>query len=61
MDNWLKSGSLKGKQSLTKSQISVVSTDHSASSDVCQSNVSEPWVKKRKYDDNHTSFGFSYT
>lgn len=60
MDNWLKSGSLKGKQSLTKSQVSVVSTDHSASSDVCQSNVSEPCVKKRKYDDNYIRFGFSY-
>ena len=56
----MKSGRLKGKHGLTKSQVSVVSSGHSASSDVCQSGESEPCVKKRKYDDNYIRFGFSY-
>ncbi|KAJ9587982.1 hypothetical protein L9F63_018589 [Diploptera punctata] len=60
MDNWLKSGSLKGKQGLTKSQVKVVSTGHSASSAVCQSDKSEPYVKKRKPDDEYIRLGFSY-
>lgn len=36
-----------------------MSTCHSASSDVCQSDKSEPYLKKRKYD-NYIRFGFSY-
>ena len=65
MDNWLKSGSSKGKQGVTKSKVSVASvsnlTGQSTSSDVYQSDKGEPCVKKRHYDYNYIRFGFSYT
>ena len=65
MDNWLKSGSLKGKPGVTKAEVSVASTSnstgHSTSSDVRQTDKGEQCVKKRKYDDNYIRFGFSYT